>query len=91
MPVIVHLASILRLKSLEERPIILVSIMGFFWTIFDGMLSFAAPIVMTRSGLTESTMGLILGSSSVAGIIFDFCLCRVLKNTSFRRMFLFMF
>lgn len=90
MPFTSRLAGILQFKSLENKPIIIVAVMSFFWTIFDGMLSFAAPILMTRNGLTESVMGIVLGTSSVAGIFFDLILCHVLKNTNFRRMYLLM-
>ncbi len=65
--------------------------MVFFFVIFDGILMYLAPIVITNAGISESVMGLILGSSSIAGMIFDFILCRVLKVTHYRRMFFFMF
>lgn len=90
MPNISRLAGILHFKSLESKPIILVALMAFFWTIFDGILSFIVPILMTRNGLTESVMGMVLGTSSVAGLLFDLFLCHFLKNTNFRRMYLLM-
>lgn len=65
--------------------------MVFFFVIFDGILMYLAPIIITGAGISESLMGLIIGSSSIAGMIFDFILIRVLKVTHYRRIFLFMF
>ena len=67
-----------------------VCIMIFFFVIFDGVLMYLAPIIITGAGISESMMGLIIGSSSIAGMLFDFVLCRVIKETHYRRMFLFM-
>lgn len=67
------------------------SLLIFFWAIFDALISYITPLIMTQSGLTETAMGLILSSSSVFGAIFDLGLSRVLQNTNFRRIFLFMF
>jgi MFS family permease len=36
-------------------------------------------------------VGLIIGSSSITGALFDFAICRIFKNTDFRRVFLTMF
>jgi len=63
----------------------------FFFVLFDGIVSYTAPIFITKSGLSDTAMGLILASSSVAGAIFDLLLCRFLKNTNFRRLVLVMF
>lgn len=64
--------------------------MLFFFLIFDGMMMFHVPLIMTGAGLTAAEIGLIIGSSSVAGIIFDFLLTHILKGATFRRMFLVM-
>jgi MFS family permease len=65
--------------------------MVFFFVIFDGILMYLTPIVITGAGISDSLMGLIVGSSSIAGMLFDFFLCRFLKKTNFRRIFLLMF
>ena len=65
--------------------------MVFFFVIFDGILMYLSPIIMTNAGISESIMGLIIGSSSIAGMLFDFLLCRFLKKTHFRRIFFLMF
>jgi MFS family permease len=65
--------------------------MIFFFVIFDGILMYMAPIVITSAGISVSTMGLIIGSSSVTGLFFDLIVCRLFRETHYRRMFLFMF
>lgn len=67
-----------------------VGMMIFFFVIFDGVLMYLAPIIITGTGISESLMGLIIGSSSIAGMLFDFVLCRAIKETHYRRVFLFM-
>ncbi|OGL70773.1 hypothetical protein A3C09_04370 [Candidatus Uhrbacteria bacterium RIFCSPHIGHO2_02_FULL_47_44] len=64
--------------------------MLFFFLIFDGMMMFHVPLIITGAGLSEAQMGLIIGSSSIAGIIFDFLLTHILKKATYRRMFLVM-
>ncbi len=64
------------------------AIMLFFWSIFDAIMSYMVPIAITEKGFSQTTMGLIYASSSVFGAIFDFILCKVLKTTHFRRVFL---
>ncbi len=67
------------------------SLMIFFWAMFDGIVSFVTPLVITERGLSKTAMGLIYASSSVAGAIFDFLLSKFLKKTHYRRLFLIMF
>ena len=74
-----------------NRKLFVAGMMIFFFVIFDGILMYLAPIVITGAGISDSLMGLIVGSSSVAGMLFDLFLCRFLKVTHYRRMFLFMF
>ncbi|MDD3035788.1 MAG: MFS transporter [Candidatus Saccharimonadaceae bacterium] len=62
-----------------------------FWCVFDGLLSYITPIVLTEAGFSETMMGIIIGTSSIAGAVFDFFLCRVFKKASFKRIFLIMF
>lgn len=67
------------------------SLMIFFWAMFDGIVSYVTPLVITERGLSKTAMGLIYASSSVAGAIFDFLLSKFLKNTHYRRLFFIMF
>lgn len=62
--------------------------MLFFWAMFDGVLGYLVPIVITQAGYSETVMGIIFGSSSVVGGVFDFFLSKYLNNTHFRRLYL---
>lgn len=73
-----------------ERNLFLAAFMVFFFVVFDGILMYLAPIVMQRGGISEGTMGLILGLSSVAGMLFDVILGRLLESSTYRTMFLVM-
>ena len=82
----------LHIPKYEAKSIILpVGMMIFFFVIFDGILMYLAPIIITKNGISDSLMGIIIGSSSIAGMIFDLVLCRILKDTNYRRIFLLMF
>ncbi len=65
--------------------------MLFFWSIFDSTISYVTPLVMTQNGLTTTQMGLIYGSSSISGALFDFILAKFLKSSHFRKVYLAMF
>lgn len=65
-----------------------VSLMFFFYTLFDGLLSYLLPIHITGLGFSNSQMGLIIGSSNIFGLIFDFLLAKYITNTHYRRLFL---
>jgi len=61
-----------------------------FFAIFDGILSYLAPILITKVGYSKTQMGLIIASSNIFGAIFDFLLAKYITNTSYRRLFLVM-
>jgi MFS family permease len=69
----------------------IVGLLVFFYTLFDGAVSFVVPIAVTQIGVSKSIMGIIVGSSSIFGAIFDFILSKILINTHFRRVYLLMF
>lgn len=61
--------------------------MLFFWAIFDGVLGYLVPLLITQAGFSDTVMGIIFGSSSVVGAVFDFILSKYLTNTHFRRIY----
>jgi MFS transporter, DHA1 family, multidrug resistance protein len=67
------------------------TLMLFFWTLFDGLMSYVTPVIIDEHGFSGTALGLIIGSSSIAGAFFDFFLCRFVPNTNFRRAFIGMF
>lgn len=75
----------------DHRILYFGSLMIFFWAMFDGIVSYVTPLVITERGLSKTAMGLIYASSSVAGALFDFLLSKFLKSTHYRRLFFIMF
>lgn len=82
-----------RLKSniTKSRLLYTIGLMTFFYALYEGMVSYIVPILITQHGFTNSQMGMIIASSSVAGAIFDFILSKYLTNTHYRRLFLIFF
>jgi len=83
----------LQIKQYKEshKPLYVLSVMIFFWTIFDSILSYAIPLILTEHGFSSTVMGFIIGSSSIAGAAFDFLMCRFVKKVNYRRVFMAMF
>ena len=79
----------LRKLKISRKMLLIISFLSFFWTFFDGMLSYLVPILITQRGFTKTDMGLILAFSSIAGAGFDFILSRLLKKTNYLRLFLY--
>lgn len=73
------------------KPIFLFASVLFFWTIYDTILTYITPLLMEERGFSVSMIGFIIGTSSISGAIFDFFICKLFKNSDFRRMFLVMF
>lgn len=81
----------LSFSKFHYRYIYLAGFMLFFWALFDGGFSYLVPLVITDSGYSHTYLGFVLGSSSLFGALFDVLLSKLLPNTHFRRMYLFMF
>ncbi len=87
-----HTLDILHKGHLNSRHILyLFCLMMLFWALFDGTVAYLVPIAITESGMSHTLMGIILGTSSVAGALFDFLLCRFFTNTYYKRLFVWMF
>lgn len=85
------LAAHIKKYGMTHGSLYIASIMFFFWSVYDGIISFITPIVLTQSGLSETLMGVVIGTSSMAGAVFDFILARFLKNAHYRRVYMMMF
>lgn len=91
MPTIKHLLSHIKGYGNKHKALYVLALMILFWAVYDGIITFITPLIMTESGLSGIQMGIIIGTSSISGAIFDFIACRIFKNMIFRRMFLIMF
>lgn len=90
MPGIHHLALHFKRYGFAHRVLYLFASVVFFWALFDGIISYVTPLVITQGGLSETAMGVIYASSSVFGAIFDLLLSRILTNVKFRITIFFM-
>lgn len=86
-----HFSSRVHKLTIHRQPLFIVSLMLFFWTLFDGSVSYLSPLAIKQAGFSDTMLGLIIGSSSITGATFDFALSKFLKNTHFRRVYLVMF
>jgi len=77
-----------RFRHVFSGIIPVTSLMFFFYTLFDGLLAYILPIHITNLGFSNTEMGLIIGSSNIFGLIFDFLLAKYITNTHHRRLFL---
>lgn len=84
------LFSVYRHVKPYERRLYILALMLFFWAVFDGLVSYSVPILITKNGYSGTVMGLIISSSSFFGALFDVWLAFFFKNTNFRRVYLLM-
>ena len=84
----------LRHRFAKEGPkgrLYLVASMILLFVIFDGLIMYLAPVVMDRAGIPLGMVGLIIGSSSLAGLLADVIIIRLLPNATYRLLFFIMF
>src|SRR3972149_10247312 len=86
-----HLMLHVKTYGRSHQALYLLSLVILFWAVFDGITTYITPLVLIESGLSKTAMGLIYASSSVFGAGFDFLMCRLFKNSYYRRVFLGMF
>ena len=65
-----------------------VFLMIFFWSIFDGILTYMLPILIVDRGFSQGEMGMILGSSSLVGAVFDIIASKYIRAPHFLRLYL---
>jgi len=91
MPTFKHLINYIQMYKLTRKPLYMLGFLMLFWALYEGIISYITPIVITNSGLSKTMMGIIIGSSSIAGALFDFVSCRLFTNTYYKRLFVIMF
>ncbi|MEI6478152.1 MAG: MFS transporter [bacterium] len=91
MPTLRHLEDHVRQYGLKHKPLYAFSLVIFFFCVFDGILTYVTPLLLVQNGFSEATMGLIIGSSSVAGALFDFFICRIFRKSDYRLIFMILF
>lgn len=59
----------------------------FFISVFMGIIAYMIPIIFLKHGLSQTEIGLIIGSSAVIGAVFDIVLAKVLSSTYYRHLY----
>lgn len=88
MPHLAHLHQHYRRFGQSRRYLYLFSLAILFWTIFNGVISYLVPNLITETGFSHARMGLILASSSVWGAVFDLVIAKYSQRVSYRWFFL---
>lgn len=91
MPLVFHAYRHLESFKSSHKPLLILAIMLVFWEFFDSIMSFIVPLKIVEDGFSKTEMGVIIASSSVIGAIFDFILSRFTKNTTFHKLYFYMF
>ncbi|MBI4130687.1 MFS transporter [Candidatus Roizmanbacteria bacterium] len=88
MPTLHHLIGHYTRFGSSRQLLYTFSLLIFFWALFDGIISYVTPLLITQYGFSVRTMGFILSFSAVSGMVFDVLLARYVKRPHYRRMFL---
>src|SRR4030065_2519635 len=80
----------LRQHIFSHRFLWLLSLMLFFWCLYESIVSYITPIIIENKGISSVSLGIIISFSSLSGALLDFILSRFLKNTHFLRLFFWM-
>lgn len=91
MSTIKHLISHVQRYGAKHRILYLMVMMILFWAVFDGIVTYITPLIITERGISKTIMGLIIGFSAVAGAVFDLIMCWLFKHAKHRRILLIMF
>lgn len=75
----------------HKQPLLLFSLTAFFWTSFDALMTYITPLLLQRQNVSMTMIGLLIGTSSVTGALFDFVMTKLFRKTNFRRILLCMF
>lgn len=91
MPILRLFTQYMKDGRKRRRSLLLISMMLLFWSLYEGTVSYMTPLAITNNGFSETMMGIIIGTSSVAGALFDLIICHLFKNTYYKRIFMIMF
>lgn len=79
------------LNGQSTRSLLLFALIIFFWALFDSAFTYVIPVVVTESGYSNVVMGILVGSSSLFGALFDYLMSLWLKDMRYRRMLVLLF
>ncbi|MEK9179412.1 MAG: MFS transporter, partial [Patescibacteria group bacterium] len=90
MSSLIHVYHHFRKYGKEHRILYLGASVFFFWAIFDGIVSYAAPVLIEKTGVSHFVMGLVFASSSFFGGLLDIVLSEHLRTSHYRRVLFYM-
>lgn len=85
-----HVYHHIRKYGSKHKILYLGASLFFFWAIFDGIVSYAAPVLIEQTGVSHLAMGIIFASSSFFGGILDLILSEYLQTAHYRKVFFYM-
>jgi MFS family permease len=91
MPAIFHFQDQIKKLGFKNKALYAMGFLILFWTLFDGILQYVVPLIITGEGISKTMMGIIIGTSSIAGLFFDLILCKVFKKANLRRTYIVLF
>ncbi|MFA5049457.1 MAG: MFS transporter [Candidatus Micrarchaeia archaeon] len=66
-------------------------LMILFVLLFDGIIMYLLPLVITEQGFSKTLLGIIFATAAISGAFFDFTIYKIFKTSFFRRLFIVMF
>jgi len=83
--------SFLNARFAKNKLIYTFGTMILFFMLFDGIMSYLLPLVISEHGFSKTIVGIILATSAIAGAFFDFAIYKIFKKVFYRRLFTIMF
>ncbi len=66
-------------------------VMIIFLLLFDGILMYLLPLLITEHGFSKTLLGIIFSTAAISGAFFDFTIYKIFKTSFYRRLFIAMF
>lgn len=76
---------------MSRRLLYLSSTMLFFWSIYDGIISYLIPLFISDRGFSNTVVGVLIALSAVSGAFFDIILSKFVRTPFYLRFFFFLF
>ena len=81
----------LNLWRSKNKLIYIFGVMILFFMLFDGIISYLLPLVISEHGFSKTLVGIIIGTAAISGAFFDFVIYKIFKTAFYRRLFIIMF
>ncbi len=78
-------------SNILSAPIYTLGFVVLFWTIFDSSLTYVTPLLIEQRGFSPTAVGIIIGTSSMFGALFDIVGSKIFKDIRFKTIFTFLF